>query len=213
MDMNVLLDSKITPPSTLEIPVPCSMSTVDATCFLKKPEGTLEIDAGCGKGRFLLARAAAHPQTGFIGIERQRRRVDAIIRKAARAKLQNIRLLHTDIRFALEMMIPDQKVRTLYLFFPDPWPKRRHHLRRLMTLDFLKCVHRKLITGGCFHFATDHEEYAENVCNICATCPGFSPCPAFIPAPQEQTDFEILFASQGTSAYRCSLQKKECGNE
>ncbi len=208
MDMDVLLYSNIPPSSNFETPVTCSTSIVDSTFFFKNRERALEIDAGCGKGRFLLARAKAHPQTDFIGIERQRRRVDSILRKAARAKSQNIHLLHTDIRFALEMMIPDQRVQTLYLFFPDPWPKRRHHLRRLVTPDFLKSVHQKLIPGGCIHFATDHEEYAETVCRIFSASPGFSSCLPFTPAPEEQTDFELMFASQGYSAHRYSLTKE-----
>ncbi len=190
----------------LEIPLPDKPGKIDATALFGSRR-MVEVDAGSGKGRFLLARAAAFPETGFIGIERQHRRVEKITRKATRAGLGNIRILHTDIRFALEMMVPDNAIRTLYLFFPDPWPKRRHQCRRLVTRDFIRLVHAKLEPGGCLHFATDHEGYATAVKALFEISPGFTPCDPFIPTPGEQTDFELLFADRGLAPRRLSLQK------
>ncbi len=171
-------------------------------------EMPLEVDAGCGKGRFLLARAAAFPAVGFIGIERQQRRVAKIAKKAAQAGLRNLRLLHADIRFAVEGLIPDGAVRCFYLFFPDPWPKRRHHIRRLLHADTLALLHRKLTPGGQIHFATDHDDYYRAVQALFDIAPGFDPAPPFIPAPEERTDFELIFAGQGKTALRRSLCKR-----
>lgn len=174
---------------------------------LFKGSRPVEVDVGSGKGRFLLARASTFPEIGFIGIERQRRRIEKVATKTSRAELKNIRLLHAEIRFAVEMMLPDDAVQTFYIFFPDPWPKRKHNPRRLVNADFLKLLHRKLQPGGCIHFATDHEDYFAAVQPLFVSSPLFTTCPPFIPTPEEQTDFELLFASDGKNANRVSLEK------
>jgi tRNA (guanine-N7-)-methyltransferase len=193
-------------PPSIEIPVSAHPDPLDLEgIFGNLP---VEVDVGSGKGRFLLARAAAHPDTGFLGIERQRRRVDKVAGKATRAGLGNIRLLHTEIRFAIDTMLADDTIRTFYVFFPDPWPKRKHNPRRLVNAEFLKLLHRKLQPGGCIHFATDHEDYFAAVEPLFAHSPLFTPCPPFVPGPAEQTDFELLFAADGKTANRLSLQKQ-----
>jgi len=188
----------------IEIPIAPKPATLapDAIFGCNRP---LEVDIGSGKGRFLLARAAAHPEVNFIGIERQRRRVEKVASKAARAGLDNIRLLHAEICFALETLLPDHAVGTFYIFYPDPWPKRRHHPRRLINSDFLNLLHRKLQPSGRVHFATDDQAYFAAAAPLFHASPLFTPCELFIPCPPEQTDFELLFAAQGKHANRCSF--------
>lgn len=191
-----------TPPIAIPIePEPARLDP-DAIFGRRQP---LEVDIGSGKGRFLLARAAACPEVDFIGIERQRRRVEKVATKAARAGLTNIRLLHTEIRFALERLLPDQAVQTFYVFYPDPWPKRRHHPRRLINADFVRLLHRKLQPHGQVHFATDHLDYFAAAKPLFEASPLFSRCEPFMPEPDEQTDFELRFAAQGKHANRCSF--------
>jgi len=186
------------------IPIAPQSAPLAPNALFGRP-GPLEVDVGSGKGRFLLARAGAFPNTNFLGIERQRRRIDKVAAKASRAGLSNIRLLHTEIRFALEMLLPDLAVKTFYIFYPDPWPKRRHHSRRLINPDFIRLLHRKLAPGGTVHFATDHRDYFEAASPLLLGSPQFTPCSPFIPSPDEQTDFERLFAAQGKHANRCSV--------
>lgn len=188
----------------IEIPVAPRPATLAPDAIFGRSQ-PLEVDIGSGKGRFLLARAATHPEVDFIGIERQRRRVEKVASKAARAGLRNIRLLHTEIRFALETLLPDQAVGTFYLFYPDPWPKRRHHPRRLVNAEFVELLHRKLQPSGQIHFATDDQDYFAAVTPLFKASPLFTPCEPFIPCPAEQTDFELLFAAQGKHANRCSF--------
>lgn len=168
----------------------------------------MEVDVGCGKGRFLLARAASFPNVNFLGIERQRRRIEKTAKKADRTGITNMRIFHAEIGFATEILIPDNAVRCFYVFFPDPWPKRRHNPRRLINPDFLNLLHRKLCSDGIIHFATDHDDYYQAAIPVFENNPLFDSIPPFIPAPEEQTDFELLFAAQGKSAKRLSLQKK-----
>jgi tRNA (guanine-N7-)-methyltransferase len=167
----------------------------------------LEIDAGSGKGRFLLARAAKKPDTNFLGIERQTNRVQKVARKACRAGLENIRIVKAEISFILENLIPDNHIQTLYLFYPDPWPKRRHHHRRLIQPAFLDLLAHKLQAGGKLHFATDETGYAQHAATLFHNHATLVPCEPFLPAPDEKTDFELLFEQQGLHANRISVQK------
>ncbi len=194
---------KLSPPP-IKIPIATKPALLDPDAIFgcQRP---LEIDIGSGKGRFLLARAAAYPDVNFIGIERQQRRVEKVASKAARAGLANIRLLNTEIRFALELLLPDRAVRTFYIFYPDPWPKRRHHPRRLINADFVRLLHRKLQPHGHVHFATDHLDYFAAAAPLFEASPLFARCTTFMPTPGEQTDFELLFAAQGKLANRCSF--------
>ena len=170
-------------------------------------QNPLEIDAGSGKGRFLLARAAKHPDVNYVAIEWQNQRMLKVARKAARANCNNIRLVRADIVFILENLVPDNAVQTLYVFYPDPWPKRRHHRRRLMQPAFLDIATQKLQPGGKLHFATDNIDYATAARKHLENHHTLAMCEPFIPAPDEKTDFELLFEVQGLYANRFSVQK------
>ena len=167
----------------------------------------LEIDLGCGKGRFLLARALASRETCFLGIDRRRMRIAKIERAALRMHLENIRLICGENCQAVETLVPAGSVRTYYLFFPDPWPKRRHHRRRLFDARFLDAVHRTLRHGGKIHIATDHAGYFEIISRILSADGRFEACDAFIPAESERTNFEIIFMGQAKPIGRCSFRK------
>jgi tRNA (guanine-N7-)-methyltransferase len=169
----------------------------------------LVIDAGSGKGRFILARAAQYPQINFIGIERQQNRVLKVAKKAFRAGLFNVRLVQAEISFVLENLIPDDTIQTLFIFYPDPWPKRRHHARRLIQPAFLDLAAKKLQPGGVLHFATDDTDYAAFAIRHFKQHPTLQPCPPFIPSLEEKTDFELIFEKHGLYANRYSVQKSQ----
>lgn len=169
-------------------------------------QARLEVDVGCGKGRFLLARAASHPQINFLGIERKLVRVRKVERKALRRGLRNIRLLRADAAYVVKYLIPPDTVSTFYIFFPDPWPKKRHQHHRIMDVDFIKALHRTLQGGGKVHFATDHQPYFQEVQRRLQSHAGFEIIAPFIPADEERTDFEVLFAGR-TPISRLSVRK------
>lgn len=121
----------------------------------------LEIDLGCGDGTFLLEMAENFPERDFLGVERLLGRVRKVCRKITRKKLNNARILRLDSRYVVEWMLPESSVTRLHLLCPDPWPKLRHHRRRLMQADFFEAVRIALLPGGEFLFMTDHEEYFE----------------------------------------------------
>ncbi len=121
----------------------------------------LEVDLGCGDGRFLMEMAEHHPERDFLGVERLLGRVRKVCRKVTRRKLENARVLRLESRYVVEWLLPEASVSRLHVMCPDPWPKVRHHRRRLLQVEFLEAVRRVLVPGGEFLFMTDHEEYFE----------------------------------------------------
>lgn len=168
----------------------------------------VEVDVGCGKGRFLLARASSFPETNFVGIDRQYSRVRKVARKASRAGLANIRMLRIEATYAIEHMLPDGSVSAFYVLFPDPWPKRRHHRRRIFNEAFMDVLFRKLRPGGLVHAATDHDDYCEAIQMLFRDDTRFAEEPPFVPSEEEKTGFQIIFESQGISTGRCSIRKR-----
>ncbi len=167
----------------------------------------LEVDIGSGKGRFLLARASAHPSVNFLGIERQYGRVCKTAKKVRRAELKNVRLARMEAFEGIGKLLTSESVSVFYIFYPDPWPKRRHHRRRLVNPQFMDVLHNRLIHGGVIHFASDHVDYAKVVAGIFRADRRFEEIPPLIPNEDERTDFELLFAAMGKAANRISVRK------
>jgi len=168
-------------------------------------QAPLELDLGCGKGRFLRARATAHPTHDFIGTDVQFGRLAKVRRQAERLHLPNIRLLHAETAYTLQYLIPPASVSAAYLFFPDPWPKRKHHRRRLVSASFLDLLARILRPEAPFHVATDHEDYAAWIRAAFTADSRFAPVAPYIPDEAEQTDFERLFLGHLKPIHRLSF--------
>ncbi len=119
----------------------------------------VEIEIGVGKGRFLRERASAYPDRDFLGIEKSRKWLLYSAVRLEKAKLTNIRLIETYVEGFIERYVPDHSIQAYHIYFPDPWPKRRHHKRRLFNVLFLEQLRRTLIAKGEVIVATDHSEY------------------------------------------------------
>jgi tRNA (guanine-N7-)-methyltransferase len=132
----------------------------------------LHVDLGCGDGSFLYGMAQRTPAKNFLGIERLFNRIRSAARKAA--KLDNVRLLRMESSYAVRYLLPAEAVETFYLLFPDPWPKRRHHRRRIVTPDFLNSVHAVLGENGVLLMATDHLDYFREAGRIARKHSGFA---------------------------------------
>jgi tRNA (guanine-N7-)-methyltransferase len=166
----------------------------------------LQVDLGCGDGSLLCHLAKEFPEKNFLGIERLTKRVQKV---RGRAKnIENLRVLGTDTLFAVRYLLPKNSVETFYLFFPDPWPKRRHQERRIFTSCFLDAIATALERNGVFHTATDHLDYFRQIERICRTHSQFEAVPqtrddAVLPS----TKFERQFREQGLPIYRFTLRK------
>ncbi len=117
--------------------------------------------------------AAANPDTDFIAIEVHGPGVGSLLKKIEALELKNLRIIRHDAVEVLEQMIPDRALAGINLFFPDPWPKKRHHKRRLVQPAFAALAARKLAPGGYFHAATDWPEYATQIDEVLSSNSSF----------------------------------------
>ena len=161
----------------------------------------LEIEVGCGKGRFLTERARQHPECDFLGIERMLERVRIFDGKCRRAGIANAKVLRLEALYTSHYLLPEHHARTVYVFFPDPWPKKKHHSHRLFGPLFRTALWKRLEVGGKLEFATDHREYFEEVSAGFAEDARFEKVEA-MPRPKEVwTEFETMFREQGLPIY------------
>ena len=121
--------------------------------------GGVELEIGCGKGTFLIAAAERNPEVAYIGVEYARAYWRYAADRCRRHGLDNVRLVHIEAGAFIRYYAPDQFFRQVHIYFPDPWPKSRHHKRRLVQEGFLRDLHRTLEPDGLVRLATDHEEY------------------------------------------------------
>ena len=183
------------------------LEPLDLTSIFGAAPPELEVDLGCGKGRFLLARAQRYPQVCFLGIDRLLLRILRVERAIQRLHLTNIRLLYAEAAYALSHLLPSAAVSVYYIFFPDPWPKRRHHRRRLFAAPFLDALHRTLRPAGRVHIATDHDDYFAVIKRVFAADSRFMSQEPLELEDAERTDFEMLFLRQHQAIHRCSFSK------
>lgn len=171
--------------------------------------GDLELDLGCGDGGFLMAMAEHFTERRFLGVERLLGRVRKVCRKSERRNLNNVRVLRLDSAYAVRWLLPKASFSRIHLLFPDPWPKKKHHRRRLVTKEFGRAIRQLLRPGGEFLFKTDHAEYFEEASErLLALADIFEPLDwdddSFFYA---ETDFERLWKEEGRSIGRLRLRK------
>lgn len=174
------------------------------------PSRTLEIDMGCGDGSFLIAMAQQHPERDFLGVERLAGRVAKVAKKITAAGLTNARVLRLESAYTVGWLLPAASVSRLHLLCPDPWPKKKHHARRIMVIEeFQNGLLRVLQPHGEFLFKTDDPPYFEVGTEAWDALPGFErlewPQDAFFYA---QTDFERQWLRQGKSMNRARWRKR-----
>jgi tRNA (guanine-N7-)-methyltransferase len=168
----------------------------------------VEIELGCGDAGFLVEHARRHPERNFIGVERLLGRLRKLDRKGRRAGLTNLRGVRLECGYFLEWLVPLRSVAALHVYFPDPWPKKKHERRRLINARFPALACQALRPGGAVYLRTDDADYYAQMIEVFAQAPGMQP----IEMPRELagllTDFERAFRAQGRetlrAAYRCA---------
>jgi tRNA (guanine-N7-)-methyltransferase len=131
----------------------------DPRQWFDNPTAPLEIEVGSGKGTFLVGAANAAPGVNFLGIEWAREFAMFAADRLRRHALSNVRMLHADATEFLRWRTPTGCARVVHLYFSDPWPKPRHHKRRVLQDAFLQTVHRVLAPDGQLRIVTDHTDY------------------------------------------------------
>ena len=142
-----------------------------AALFPESQAQIMEIGTGMGEGTALIAQT--FPEIGFIGVEVHKPGVGALLGHIERLGLKNLRLMSEDAHIILRQYFADKSFDAFHLYFPDPWPKRRHFKRRIVQPEFLELIHAKLKDGGYIHIATDWVPYAEWIEEIFAASPLF----------------------------------------
>ena len=126
----------------------------------------LVLEIGSGMGDTTVDIAKAHPETDFVAVEVHGPGVGSLLNAIEKEKLKNLRVIRHDAIEVLENMVADDSLAALHLFFPDPWPKKRHHKRRMVQPAFVALAARKLKAGGILHAATDWPDYAEQIAAV-----------------------------------------------
>ncbi len=132
--------------------------------------GLVHIEIGSGKGAFLVHQAQARPEVNFLGIEWAGKYYRYTVDRIGRWGLSNVRLIRADAATFLRDSVPDQSVDCFHIYFPDPWPKKRHHKRRLLQTSNLEMLIARLKPGGQIRIATDHEDYFRQIQDVTSAC-------------------------------------------
>lgn len=165
----------------------------------------VEVEVGTGKGAFLLARAKARPELNFLGIEVAKAYCCYAADRFRRHSLTNVRMLAADAADIFRRALPAARILRVHIYFPDPWPKRKHHRRRLIKLAFIDDVRRAVRLGGQVLIVTDHLDYFEQIRRVFAFAHGWAavPMPRFSEGDNGLigTNFERKYVAQGINFY------------
>jgi tRNA (guanine-N7-)-methyltransferase len=171
------------------------------------PQG-LEVELGSGDGSFLARWAALHPERNYLGVERLLGRLRKLDRKCQRLGLTNVRLMRIEASYFLNFLLPASAASALHLYFPDPWPKRKHRRHRLVNEDFVTSCHRVLVSGGAVHLRTDDGDYFGQMRSVFDGDARFEAVETPLDLQGVITDFERQFNAQGVSTNRASYRKR-----
>lgn len=137
-------------------------------------QASVILEIGFGMGQSLLQMAEENPECDFIGIEVYRPGIGALFAELAAKDINNVRVYYADAVDVLQQGIANKSLDKVLLFFPDPWPKKPHHKRRILQPKFVNLIYNKLKDGGIFHMATDWQDYAEHMLAVMSVAKGFS---------------------------------------
>jgi tRNA (guanine-N7-)-methyltransferase len=161
----------------------------------------LVVEIGCGHGETLASAASADPGTDFLGFEVHLASVAATLGRLAAAGVSNTRLVVADAVSGLTHLIPDHRLAEIWAFFPDPWPKSRHHKRRLVNPAFLDLAAARLVDGGLVRLATDVDPYAAVMAELFRADPRFALVSTDRFAPRPLTKFEARGLAAGRAIH------------
>lgn len=128
--------------------------------------GPVHLEVGSGKGTFLVNQAKAQPEVNFLGVEWARKYYRFAVDRIGRWQLKNVRIIRTDAANLIAEHIGHESIEVFHIYFPDPWPKKRHHKRRFLCPANLDQIHRILEPNGQIRIATDHAEYFEVITGL-----------------------------------------------
>jgi len=167
----------------------------------------VEVEIGIGKGRFILGEAVQRPQVGFLGIERVRKYLRIALARLNRCGCENVRVACEDAGILVRTLIPDHSVTAYHIYFPDPWPKKRHHKRRFIPPNFAAHLFRTLRPGGIVKVATDSSDYFHEIVEALDSVDGWAQSnvwtePARGTLSPGGTHYEIKYSRERRTVFR-----------
>lgn len=172
---------------------------------------SLEMEIGCGKGKFLVARAQENQNIFFVGVDQEKRWMKRGAERAKKRNLENLSFVKGEVTQVLSLF-PPESISVFHIYFPDPWPKRRHRQRRLLSVDFLHFLHHYLQPKGLIEMATDDLDYFDCIKKMVREMNGTwekirkAQNERLFPS-SAQTNYERKYQMQGKRLYYLELQK------
>ena len=168
----------------------------------------LEVEPGCGDASFLVDYARRHPERNFIGVERLLGRIRKLDRKGRRAGLANLRGVRIESSYFLQYLLPPRAASAVHVYFPDPWPKKKHHKNRLVNERFPALARAALAPGGAVYLRTDDADYFRQMTEVFGADKNFQQVETPVALAELPTDFERDFNSKGTRTLRAAYRLK-----
>lgn len=167
----------------------------------------LEVELGSGDGSFLIEYARLHPERNFVGVERLFGRLKKLAKKGLRLGLTNLRLMRIEAAYFTEYLLPAGSVTALHVYFPDPWPKRRHRKNRLINERFTEVVRQALAVRGTLYLRTDDADYFAQMTAVFSANQAFQSVETPPELASVVTDFERDFNARGVPTLRAAYRR------
>ena len=172
-----------------------------------KPQ-PLEVELGCGDASFIVEFAHRNPERNFIGVERLLGRIQKLDRKGRRAGLTNLRGVRIESSYFLQYLLPPRSAAALHVYFPDPWPKKKHRRHRLINENFPALARTALASDGVVYLRTDDADYFQQMTEVFAASRDFQKTGTPAELAELTTDFERDFNAKGIQTLRAAYQLK-----
>jgi tRNA (guanine-N7-)-methyltransferase len=166
----------------------------------------LAVELGCGDASFLAEYARRHPERNFIGVERLLGRIRKLDRKGRRAGLTNLRGVQIESSYFLQYLLPPHSASALHIYFPDPWPKKRHRKNRLINESFPRLAQAALAPGGGVYLRTDDDDYFAQMTGVFGASKEFQRIETPPELAELLTDFEREFRARGINTLRAAYR-------
>jgi len=199
------MDLRVTAPANLVYDLTSIVQPIDLAVLFPQAR-PLEVESGCGDASFLIEYARRHPERNFIGVERLLGRIRKLDRKGRRAGLTNLRGVQIESAYFLQYLLPPHSASALHVYFPDPWPKKRHHKNRLINESFPRLARAALTPAGTVYLRTDDEDYFAQMTGVFGASRDFQRIETPPELAELLTDFERDFRARGIGTLRAAYQ-------
>jgi len=192
-------------PENLVVQLYSILEPLDLAEIFPEPQ-PLEVELGCGDASFLVEFARRNPGTNFIGVERLLGRISKLDKKGHRAELKNLRGVRIESAYFLQYLLPPKSISALHVYFPDPWPKKRHRKNRLINESLPALARAALAPGGKVYLRTDDADYFAQMTEVFRADKNFSEIETPVELAELLTDFEREFNARGIKTLRAAYK-------